>query len=76
MTIYRLVELHCDGDGGDCPAQPDMTRGYESAALLWKRAKSLGWVRRRCSLLPARSSVAWACSVLSGIVVDGWRRQR
>lgn len=47
MTIYRPVELHCDGDDGDCPAQPDTSRGYESASLLWKRAESLGWARRR-----------------------------
>ena len=47
MTIYRLIELHCDGENGDCPAQPDMSRSYQSAVMLWNRAKSLGWVRRR-----------------------------
>lgn len=47
MTIYRLVELHCDGDDGDCPAQPDMSRSMQSATLLWKIAKRHGWKRRR-----------------------------
>lgn len=47
MTVYRLVELHCDGDGGDCPEQPDWTRAQESVSLLWKIAKGYGWVRRR-----------------------------
>lgn len=43
MTAYRLVELHCDGDDGDCPAQPDMSRGLPvSVAMLWKRAEPLG----------------------------------
>lgn len=47
MTIYRLIELHCDGLAGDCPEQPDWTRAMESADFLWRQAKAYGWVRRR-----------------------------
>lgn len=46
MTVYRLVEIHCDGDNGDCPNEPDATRSQTSARALWDSAQRHGWVRR------------------------------